>query len=192
MSSHPSIETICDAEVSRTLSWHNERNQRDTDPITCAIVANTMLMDDKITIGHDFICPLSQMIPEDPVLFGGTVYERELAEGYIKDSMTKVLPRSQRIKRHVRDPLNPGRTIYTKPGDGSPITDNREMENVINDILFDVDSSWEANLKKEVDRARYNPRVPIRTNDGMSHLHVYIVFHIISYSFFSIIFYIII
>ena len=125
MSFHPSIETIYDAEVIRTLSRYNKRDQRDTDPITCAIVANTMLMDGKITIGHDFICPLSQMIPEDPVLFGGTVYERELAEGYVKDSMTKVLPHSQRIKRHVRDPLNPGWTIYTKLGDDSPIPDNR-------------------------------------------------------------------
>ena len=164
--SHPSVETLLEAELCRNQSRIRDREQRVSEPITCAIVANAMLIDGKITIGHDFICPLSQMIPEDPVSFGGGVYERKFVEGYIKDSMIKVLPRSNRGKRHVRDPLNPGRIIYTKPGDGSAVTDNSQMENIINDIIFDVDSSWETKLKKEVDKAMTNPSMTIRTNDG--------------------------
>ena len=164
--SSPSIETISEAEANRTLSRAHERNQRVLEPVTCAIVANAMLMEGKINIGHDFICPLSQMIPEDPVLFGSRVYEREFVEGYVKDAMTKVLPRRERIKRYIRDPLNHVRIIYTKSGDGSAVTDNTQMENIINDVIFDVDSSWEANLKKEVDQALKNPTASIRTNDG--------------------------
>ena len=133
--SQPSIETLAEAAAIHQLSRIRDRNRRATEPIECAIAANALLSDGKITIGHDFICPLSQMIPEDPVSFGGGVYKRELVEGYVKESLTKVLPRRDRIKRHVRDPLNPGRIIYTKPGDGSTVTDNTQMENILTGIF---------------------------------------------------------
>ena len=165
-SSNPSIETLLEVEANRTLSRTHERSQRVIEPITCAIVANAMLMDGKISIGHDFICPLSQMIPEYPVSFAGRVYERQFVEGYIRDSMSKVLPRDSRTKRYVRNPLNPSEIVYTKPGDGSTVTNIAEIENIFNDVIFDVDSSWESNLKTEVDQAMTNPTTSVRTNDG--------------------------
>ena len=65
--------------------------------VSIVVVANVELMDGNIIVSHDVICPLSQMIPEDPILFDGTMYERELAENYVRLSITKVLPRRSRI-----------------------------------------------------------------------------------------------
>ena len=99
------------------------------------------------------------MIPEDPVSFCGKVYEGEFAKCHVGELMTKVLSRREREKRHV--PLNPSNIIYTKSGDGSAVTDNTEMENIINDIIFDVNSSWETNLKKEVEWALSSPTTSV-------------------------------
>ena len=43
-SSNPSIETLSEVEENHTLSRIHERNQRVIEPITCAIVANAMLI----------------------------------------------------------------------------------------------------------------------------------------------------
>ena len=44
------------------------------------------------------------------------------------------------------------------------------MENIFNAVIFYIDSSCEANLKKEVDRAIQEPTMSVRTNDDEGHL----------------------
>lgn len=109
---------------------------------------------------------LSQMIPEDPVLFGGTIYDRELAENYVRLSMTKVLPRRSRSQRHVFDPVNPGRIIKTNPVDGEEVEDDSEMDSIINSILIDAGPDWETRLRHEINQARISPLLTIQTSDG--------------------------
>ena len=87
-SSNPTYDVLGEAESQRTHGQLQERSSRVTPNPTqtvmvvvimpVAVVANTESMDGNITFSHDFICPLSQMIPEDPVLFGGTMYDREI------------------------------------------------------------------------------------------------------------------
>ena len=91
--SHVSVETLSKAEVSCNSSRIRDHDQRVSEPITCANVANSLLMYGKVTIGHEFICPLLQMILEDHVSFGGVVYERKFVEGYVKDLFFRVLIR---------------------------------------------------------------------------------------------------
>ena len=61
--------------------------------VSIAIVANAPVMYGKITVGNEIMCPLSKIIPEDPVLFGGTVYKCNYTEQYINQSMTNIFHR---------------------------------------------------------------------------------------------------
>ena len=51
----------------------------NSDGALLAAVANAEILAGTITINSDYLCPLAQMIPEDPVIFGDTLFERTFA-----------------------------------------------------------------------------------------------------------------
>ena len=54
--------------------------------------AKTMAHGSSLTIHTDYLCPISQLVPEDTIFFGGTLHERTSTEEFIRDSLTKGLP----------------------------------------------------------------------------------------------------
>ena len=129
-------------------------------------VANVEILAGRLTISSDYLCPISLLIPEDAVMFGGMVYEQTSAEGIIRDSMTKRLTRWDRGNRSVKDPLNPSRIIYSRSNRQS--VSESEIIVIIDSLLKDVDTTWYDNLKTEVDQARSIDTITHRSTDGES------------------------
>ena len=50
---HPMAEVLFKAEIQRTSSRLQEHILRDTQLVSCAIIANTEIMDGKITVTSD-------------------------------------------------------------------------------------------------------------------------------------------
>ena len=93
-----------DIETHRTRRRAVERSLRlpnltaEAEGACLATVVNAELLSNAstLTISPDFLCPITQLVPEDAVIFADTLYERASAEGIIRDSLTKSLPRSHR------------------------------------------------------------------------------------------------
>ena len=173
MSSLPTQLSLAEAESQRVHDRAIERTSREppnlteesvnrSDRVLLATVANAEILTGTITISPDYLCPLSQMIPEVPVMLGNTLFERSFAERYICDSLTIRFGRGPRC---VTDPLNPSRIIYSCE-DRSAIVDQRKILSIVESLLHDVDSQWYEKLRSEVDRARTAPRSIVRTTDG--------------------------
>ena len=72
-----------------------ENNNAVTGSCLAAVVnAELVKPNSSLTVNSDFLCPITQLIPEDAVIFGGKLYERSSADEYIRDSLSKRLPRS--------------------------------------------------------------------------------------------------
>ena len=173
MSSLPTQLSLAEAESQRVHDRAIERTSREPPNLTeesvnrsdralLATVANAEILTGTITISPDYLCPLSQMIPEVPVMLGNTLFERSFAERYIRDSLTRRFGRGPRC---VTDPLNPSRIIYSCE-DRSAIVDQGKIMSIVESLLHDVDSQWYDKLRSEVDRARTAPRSIVRTTDG--------------------------
>ena len=105
MSNTPTLTSLTEAKTQRTQNHFIERTFRYTLPnlieesvndvngVVSATVANAKILSGLIKIHPDFLCQFSQMIPEDTVIFGGTLYKRSFANKYIRDLLTKRLPR---------------------------------------------------------------------------------------------------
>ena len=163
-----------DVELHRTHSRANERALRLPNPTdqsneitgSClAAVVNVELQNRScsLNINSDFLCPIAQLIPEDAVIFGGKLYERSSAEEFVRDSLTKQLPRSAR-GRYVKDPLNPSHIIYACEN-REALTDEAEIFDITDLLIRDVDNEWYAKLKTEVERARATTQIT-RGSDG--------------------------
>ena len=94
-------------ELHRTQSRANERalclpnltDQNSEVTGSCfAVVVNAKLQNRScnLNVNSDFLCLITQLIPEDAVIFGGKLYERSSAEEFIRDSLAKPIPRSVR------------------------------------------------------------------------------------------------
>ena len=153
-----------DIESHRTHTRANERALRlpnltdqDSEVISgscLAAVVNAELQNRScnLTINSEYLCPIAQLIPEDAVIFGGKLYERSSAEEYIRDLLTKSMPRSVRGSRCVKDPLNPSHIIYACE-DRQPVNDETKILEVIDYLICDVDNGWYTKLKR-----RWNAR----------------------------------
>ena len=159
--------TRIDASTNLTQEFVNSLTGEEHTGVMLATVANAEILAGNLTINTDYVCPISLLIPEDAVIFGGSVYERASAEGIIRESMTKRLTRWDRGNRCVKDPLNLSRIIYSR-SDRSPVNDEGEMVTIVDSLLTDVDTAWYNNLKIEVDRARSANATTHRTTDGES------------------------
>ena len=80
-------------------------------------IANTEILEGKIDIGGNFLCPLLQTIPLDPVNMNGTVFEKSAIDRYIRMALTDEID-SDNQPRVVRDMMT-RKVLYTKQGDNS-------------------------------------------------------------------------
>ena len=162
-------------ESHRTQSRANDRALRLpnlTDQISevtgscLAAVVNAELQNRScnLNINSDFLCPVAQLIPEDVVIFGGKLYKWSSAEEFIRDSLTKPLPRSARGSRCIKDSLNPSHIIYVCQN-WQAVTDETELFEIIDSLIRDVDDGWYAKLNEEVERARATTQTT-RGSDG--------------------------
>ena len=129
--------------TERALRSGNINDVQSIDGSCLATVVNAQLLlpNTTLTIQSDFLCPITQLIPEDAIIFGRKFYERESAEQIIRDSFTKFLPRSQIGSRCIKNPLNPSHIIYSCPG-RDPIRNEHEIINIINELVEDVGDEW--------------------------------------------------
>ena len=111
-----------DIESHRTQSCATKRLLRipnltdETVEGSClATVVNAKIIarGSSLNINADYLCPISQLVPDDAIFFGRTLYEQTPADDFIRDSLTTGLPRSYRGERCVKDPLNPSHIIYS-------------------------------------------------------------------------------
>ena len=135
----------------RTTSLPNltDENSEVTDSCLAVAVNAELVTNSSLTINSDFLCPIAQLIPEDAVIFAGKLYERSSADAYIRDSLTKLLPRTVRGPRCVKDPLNPLNIIYSCQN-RIPIIDDSELLRIINSLIRDVDDGWCLKLKEDL------------------------------------------
>ena len=192
--STPTPTSLAEAEVQRSHSRSNERTTRidastnltqefvnsltgeEHTGVMLATVANAEILAGNLTINTDYVCPISLLIPEDAVIFGGSVYERASAEGIIRESMTKRLTRWDEGNRVVKDPLKPSRIIYLR-SDRLPVHDESEIVTIVDSLLTDVDTAWYNNLKIEVDCARSANTTTHQTTDGESKMIIRFLFY---------------
>ena len=108
-------ETYCiqSRANDRTRNNFSEESVTEINGAMSAAVANAQILNGTININPDFLCPISQLIPEDAILFGGTLYERSYAEQYIRKALTIRLPQGNRDPRYLKDLLNPSGIIYS-------------------------------------------------------------------------------
>ena len=164
-----------DIETYRTQRRASERSLRlpnlteETVESNLAVTINAELLrpSSTLTITSDFLCPITQLIPEDAVIFADTFYERASAEQIILGSLTKALPRSHRGARCIKNPINPSHVIYQCDG-RTAITDNAQITTIIDSLVKDVGDEWYSRLQSEVDHARSTVNVTSRGNDGKS------------------------
>ena len=173
---YPTDSLIMDIESHRTQNRAAERALRspnlteenlDTIAGSClATVANAELLSpgSSFSIHSDYLCPISQLVPEDAVIFGGTLYERSSADSLIRDALRKRLSWRDRA-RCVKDPLNPSRIIYSCKN-REAVTNEAQILNIINYLVKDVDYEWYTKLETEVERARSATPTTNRGNDG--------------------------
>ena len=90
----------------------NDVQSIDGSCLATVVNAQLLLPNTTLTIQSDFLCPITQLIPEDAVIFGRKFYERESAEQIIRDSLTKFLPRLKILSTR--------RTSYTRAEVGVP------------------------------------------------------------------------
>ena len=83
--------TCNNASPNLTQEFINSRTGEEYTGVMLATVANVEILAGNLTINSDYVCPISLLIPEDAVIFGGTVYRQNSAEGIICESMTKRL-----------------------------------------------------------------------------------------------------
>ena len=163
-----------DVESQRTQRRAAERALRspnlsieETIEGSClAAVVNAELLKpgSTLNIRSDFLCPITQLIPEDAIIFGDTLYDRSSAEQIIRDSLTKHLPRKDRV-RYIRNPTNPSHVIYSC-NSRMPIRNEHEINNIINDLVHDIDDEWYTKLRAEVEQARTTTPNISRGSDG--------------------------
>ena len=167
--------TQCRA-TDRALRSGNINDVQSIDGSCLATVVNAQLLlpnttltipNTTLTIQSDFLCPMTQLVPEDAVIFGRMLYEHESVEQIIRDSLTKFLPRSQRGSRCIKNPLNPSHIIYSCPG-RDPIRNEHEIVNIINELVEDVSDEWYTQLREEVERTTNASPQGVRGNDGKS------------------------
>ena len=164
-----------DIETYRTQRRASERSSRlpnlaeETVESNLAATINAELLcpSSTLTITSDFLCPITQLIPEDAVIFADTFYERASAEQIIRGSLTKALPRLHRGARCIKNPINPSHVIY-QCDSRTAITDNAQITTIINSLVKDVGDEWYSRLQSEVDHARSTVNVTSRGNDGKS------------------------
>ena len=94
MSTTPTLISLAKAEAQRTQTRFIERISRDTLPnlteesvndvnsVMLVTVANSEILSGSITIHPDFLCLISQLIPENAIVFSGTLYERLFGDKY--------------------------------------------------------------------------------------------------------------
>ena len=91
MSSLPSQLSLSEDDSQRVHYRAIERTSRESlnlteesvnrsDRALLATVANAKILTGTITISPDYLCLLSQMIPEVPVILGNTLFERSYVE----------------------------------------------------------------------------------------------------------------
>ena len=154
--------------VTRSLRLPNLTEETVEGGCLAAIVNTELLLPSStLTITSDFLCPITQLIPEDAVIFADTFYERASAEQIIRGSLTKDLPRSHRGSRCIKNPINSSHVIYQCDGRAA-ITDNAQITTIIDSLVKDVGDEWYSRLQSEVDHARSTVHVTSRGNDGKS------------------------
>ena len=79
--------------------------------------------------------------------------------------LTKILPRSHKGARCVKDPLNPSYIIYSCESRGA-ITNEAKILGIIGYFVKDVDDEWYMKLQSEVERTRSVAPSNNRGNDG--------------------------
>ena len=101
-------------------------------------VINTKIMtvSSAPTVSTNCLCPLLQLVPKYAITLYYTLYERASAENFIRDLLTKRLPRSDRTQL-MEDLLNTLCIIYSCDN-CTPVIDVGEMLPIINYIVNDV------------------------------------------------------
>ena len=88
-----SIDSITDCFASRATRFPRSNYvspaPSSTRPVSTLIEqANADMQQGKIDVSRDFICPILQMIPLDPVRMNSVLFERSAVERYIEDALT--------------------------------------------------------------------------------------------------------
>ena len=118
---------------------------------TLVELANAEMQQGIIDVSRDFICPILQTIPLDPVQINGVIFEKSAAERYIENELTKDIVRS--TARVVRDVMT-REIVHTKDGDNSAVTEQSAIVGITLGLTSLVGSEWDHSVMVEINRAR--------------------------------------
>ena len=100
---------------------------------------------------RDFICPILQTIPLDPVRINVVIFEKIAAEQYIEDTLTGDIVGS--TPQVVRDAIT-REILYTKDGYNNAVIERAIVVGIMLGLSFLDGSEWDRSVMVEIQRAR--------------------------------------
>ena len=119
-----------------------------TQPVSALVEkANAEMLDGKIEISGDFLCPLLQTIPLDPVKMNGVIFEKSAIEKYIHTALSKTIVSGDK-PRVVKDILT-RKVLYQKEGDNCAMND-AAIDEVTSNLTSALGDEWDNDILTEI------------------------------------------